>query len=112
MTPAARLYNWNLIAKTLESCGVRVEEDVRHLIVGGDLQVLSDLLKQIMQFERSLLSLHADKHRPNRDNGVVDLDELDESKKPADIRNCLEFLLVTMSRGFKLRPKQVLVAQT
>jgi len=57
MTPAAKLYNWGVITKTLESIGIPVEEDVKNLIISGDLQVVSELLKQIMNAENKLISL-------------------------------------------------------
>jgi len=36
----------------------------------------------------------------------VDIANLDINKKPETIENCLEFLLVTISRSFNLKPKQ------
>ncbi len=51
MTPAAKLYNWNVITKALEVYGVHTEDDVKSLIVAGDLQLLVDLLQQVREKE-------------------------------------------------------------
>ena len=46
-TPAAKLYNWGLISKALEVCGIKLGIDEKSLIVAGDQQMLSELLKQM-----------------------------------------------------------------
>jgi len=51
MTPAEKLYNWNLIVTALKSFGINIDNEVRDLIVGGDLEILADLLNQIRMKE-------------------------------------------------------------
>ena len=54
MTPAAKLYNWNLIIDVLKTFEINVEEDVKNLIIGGDLQFIVELLEQIKKKEEEL----------------------------------------------------------
>ena len=54
MTPAAKLYNWNLIIDALKTFEINVEEDVKNLIIGGDLQFIVELLEQIKKKEDEL----------------------------------------------------------
>lgn len=47
ITPATKVYNWNLISKALESAGIPLEEDLKSLIIAGDLQIIVETLQQI-----------------------------------------------------------------
>jgi hypothetical protein len=71
MASAAKLYNWSMIIKTLNNIGIPVEEDVKNLIIGGNLQVLSELLKQIMNAETKLISLAHANRKQNAEQGIV-----------------------------------------
>ena len=145
MTPAAKLYNWNVITKALDAYDVHEEDDVKNLIVAGDLQLLVELLEQIRKKEGEFSgsapegnedeekemvqqrpvasSTRGGKSAKTRDKqsivllfafriitilgkSVVDIANSDINKQPDDIDNCLEFILVTMSRAFNLKPKQ------
>ena len=50
-TPTARLYNWNLLTEKLKRIGIDLDSDIKSLIVGGDLEMISEIVKDI--FERS-----------------------------------------------------------
>jgi len=68
MTPAAKLYNWSIITKALEVYGVHIEEEVKSLIVAGDLQLIVELLTQIKQKENDFSSPSAKQSKPKSDN--------------------------------------------
>lgn len=54
MTPAAKLFNWNIITKALDAYGVTLNEGEKNLIVAGDLQVLVEMLANIRGIELML----------------------------------------------------------
>ena len=53
-TPTARLYNWNIIKTALDSYGIPLGIDEKSLIIAGDLQIITDLLKSIKSKEEGL----------------------------------------------------------
>lgn len=46
-TPASLTYNWNLIADILKQLNVTVDKDIKELIIGGDTEMIQDLLREI-----------------------------------------------------------------
>ncbi len=56
MTPAAKLYNWNVVTKALDIYGVKLEDDVKSLIIAGDLQMIVDTLQRIHEVELDMIS--------------------------------------------------------
>ena len=46
-TPVAKLYNWNLLLPKLRRRGLDVDQDMKVLIVAGDLEIVVDLLEQL-----------------------------------------------------------------
>ena len=49
-TAPAKLFNWNLILKEVVKLDIQIDSDTRSLIIAGDLDIISDLLKQISDF--------------------------------------------------------------
>lgn len=47
LTPAVRLFNWNMIKPALQLCGIKLGDDERSLIIAGDQQILVELLQNI-----------------------------------------------------------------
>ena len=43
MTPVAKLYNWNLLLPKLRQRGLDVDNDMKVLIVAGDLDIIVDI---------------------------------------------------------------------
>lgn len=48
-TPVAKLYNWNLLLPKLRQQGLDVDQDMKVLIVAGDLEIVVDLLEQLQR---------------------------------------------------------------
>jgi hypothetical protein len=46
-SPTARLYNWNILTERLKKIGVELDSDIKSLVVGGDLEMISEVLKDI-----------------------------------------------------------------
>jgi hypothetical protein len=46
-SPTARLYNWNLLTERLKRIGIELDADIKSLIVGGDLEMVSEVLKDV-----------------------------------------------------------------
>jgi hypothetical protein len=40
-TPATRLYNWNIIAEAMKRLNFRLDNDIKSLIVGGDIDMIN-----------------------------------------------------------------------
>ena len=53
-TPVAKLYNWNLLLPKLRQRGLDVDQDMKVLIVAGDLDIVVDLLEQLQRSGRQL----------------------------------------------------------
>jgi hypothetical protein len=50
-TPSIRLHNWNILIKEIMKLGIKVNADMKSLLVAGDYGIINDYLKQIYQFE-------------------------------------------------------------
>ena len=46
-TPAARIYNWNILTEAFKKFNVIIEPDVKSLIISGDREMLLELLKEL-----------------------------------------------------------------
>ena len=49
--PSSKLYNWNVISKTMEMLSVKLDPDIKSLIVAGDTALVADVLEQIYDAE-------------------------------------------------------------
>lgn len=91
---------------------------MRDLIVGGDLEILADVLRQIRAKEMELSEMilkkeekpakHESAKNPALEKPIstVNLNSINTNKSSSEVRNCLEFLIMTISKVFKLIPKQ------
>lgn len=46
-TPAIKVYNWNLVRNAFGKLGIEINKDMKELIIAGDGQIVSELLKDI-----------------------------------------------------------------
>ena len=46
-TPAAKLYNWNIICEALKKMNIAVDQDIKSLVVAGDLDLINELLREV-----------------------------------------------------------------
>lgn len=44
---AARLYNWNILSEEFAKIGIKVDQDVKGLILSNDTEMIHELLKEI-----------------------------------------------------------------
>jgi hypothetical protein len=44
---ASRLYNWNILVEEYLKLGVKIDQDTKGLILGGDTEMIHELLKEI-----------------------------------------------------------------
>ena len=80
------------------------------------------MIEQIKEKEIELISYKNEHHEESKHqakesdsikrtnkitNNAVNIDDLNIEKQPEDIQNCLEFLIITICRGFKSTPQQV-----
>ena len=47
VTPAGKLYNWNTLADLYKTIDVKIDNDVKSLIIAGDLDMMNELLRQV-----------------------------------------------------------------
>ena len=85
---------------------INVEDDVKSLIIAGDHQMLIDLLFQIKN-EASLKQTKIVKPKTKTSEKGINIAAISETKSISDTENCLEFLLLTLSKSFSLQPNQV-----
>eukprot|EP00742_Colponemidia_sp_Colp-10_P006574 GILJ01007045.1.p1 GENE.GILJ01007045.1~~GILJ01007045.1.p1 ORF type:complete len:1707 (-),score=396.78 GILJ01007045.1:173-5251(-) len=50
-TPAAKLYNWNLVAPALRSLSVHIDQDTKALIVAGDGELVAEMIEQLYSLD-------------------------------------------------------------
>lgn len=48
-TPAARLYNWNVLYENMKQLGFTLDQDLKSLLVSGDVQIINEFLKDIYE---------------------------------------------------------------
>lgn len=109
-----KLFNWNLIITILENYEIFLETDAKNLLVAGDLLEIVELLHIIKQKEEELnknASLNNfQKEIPPENNelekGAIDIYSVNIGKEITETENCLEFLLITLSRSLEINPKQ------
>lgn len=46
-SPAAKLYNWNIIADSLSRFGYHIDPDIKSLIVAGDVDMIAEVLRDL-----------------------------------------------------------------
>ncbi|OMJ86867.1 hypothetical protein SteCoe_11498 [Stentor coeruleus] len=109
LTPAAKLYNWNILSQALQLFNINLDPDTKSLIIGGDREMLIEVLNQL--YEAELIkspqkSLNKQiKPVQNSENGL-DIDNIDDEKSLEDSESCLEFLILSFCHNFSLKPKQ------
>jgi hypothetical protein len=89
-TPPAKLSNWNIIIKELEKAGIEIDADYKRLIISGDPDIITDLLKQISDLsgekgaynsnENDKIEKKATKKTKVKEG--VDILSMDPNKKP------------------------------
>mmetsp|Transcript_14428 Transcript_14428/g.16675 ORF Transcript_14428/g.16675 Transcript_14428/m.16675 type:complete len:82 (+) Transcript_14428:192-437(+) len=54
ITPAAKLYNWGILLKEIEKIGIKIDDDNKNLITSGDVEIIKDLVKRLVQVEEKI----------------------------------------------------------
>ena len=55
-TPASKLYNWNIICESLKKLNIIIDQDVKSLIVAGDLDLINEVLREIYKSHSNIVS--------------------------------------------------------
>jgi hypothetical protein len=113
-TPPAKLSNWNIIIKELEKAGIEIDADYKRLIIAGDPDIITDLLKQISDLSGEKGAYNSNENDKTEKKAAkktkvkegVDILSMDPNKKPTKWSNSLEIILNTLCRAFKMKPKQ------
>jgi len=112
---AARLYNWNILIKVMEMVGIEIDSDMKALIVAGDRGMVVEVIRLIYQAESTMTEpsvesteLKPPKRRKNKLNqeGALLLENVETNIHLFQTENCLEFLIVSFCKYFKIQPKQ------
>ena len=62
-TPASKLYNWNIICEALKKMNVAVDQDIKSLVVAGDLDLINELLREVYKtYTTTVSSVIANDH--------------------------------------------------
>lgn len=123
-TAPAKLFNWNVILKEVAKLGIEIDSDSRGLIIAGDLDMITDLIKRISETSgdkeiyspagernarESSKNIFDDKKSTQKKKRVkegVDILSMDPNKKPTNCDSSLEIILNTLCRNFNMKPKQ------
>jgi DNA-binding Lrp family transcriptional regulator len=101
-TKVARLNNWNLLIKPLETLGVDFNSDIKALIVAGDRQqvaeVIQNLYKSIKVFTKKTSAL------TSFEGGVL-LNNLNPASLLVDTQSVLEFMVLSLCKVLKVTTK-------
>lgn len=46
-SPASRIFNWNILIDCFKKLNIKVEQEIKSLIVGGDNGVIIEILKEV-----------------------------------------------------------------
>eukprot|EP00347_Sterkiella_histriomuscorum_P006073 403354173 len=125
VTPSIRLHNWNIIIKELMKIGMKVNADMKSLLVAGDYGIINDYLVALYNFEMNQSGGQQvdinQSFNPNKSvdkdqsylsqiqggqEGSVDIGDMDYQKRPNETTTCLEFLLNVICKAFNMIPKQ------
>lgn len=101
LTPAAKLTNWSTVFKACSALEIKVTEEQRMLILAGDDQSVINLLSAL----RMRLEGGGRKPRATED-GSLFIESLDVVRPLAQADSCLEFLLLSLCQGFRVKPRQ------
>lgn len=106
---AAKLYNWNILIKALETLQIKIDSDMKALIIAGDRSLISEILKAMYQIETNsdAYSGPLKKKKKNKllGEGVILLDDLNPNIALTDTESTLEFLIVSFCQVFNLNTK-------
>ncbi|OMJ70384.1 hypothetical protein SteCoe_31656 [Stentor coeruleus] len=109
LTPAAKLYNWNILSQALQLFNINLDPDTKSLIIGGDREMLIEVLNQLYIAEGYKIpqSITKNPYKPTQasDGGLI-IENIDENKSLSETESCLEFLIVSFCHSFSLKPKQ------
>jgi hypothetical protein len=101
-TSFARLCNWNLIIRPLESLGIHINSDTKALIVAGDRMQVVEIVEKLADFTEK----GKKRKKPVKtDDGALLLNNIDISTELEEAESVLEFLILTLCKSFKLVPK-------
>ena len=112
LTPAAKLYNWNVLSQALELVGITLDPDTKSLIIAGDREMIIEVLFQLFTAENGksgLGSANTSKrgYKPTQANeGGIVIESISEEKQLIDAESCLEYLILSFCHSFSLKPKQ------
>jgi hypothetical protein len=114
-TPAAKLFNWNLIIKELDKLNVPVDEDTRNLIIAGDLEMVAEVFAAIDFLEKKVNGTPSEQSQYRKQEQQdprerikegVDILTMDSSKDPRKADSSLEMILITLCTALNMKPKQ------
>ena len=109
--PAARLYNWNILANVFSMFNITLDPDTKSLIIAGDREMLTEVLKQIYQAEHKISARELKgmqdplKQVKPKEPGLM-IDAIDEQRPLNESESCLEFLILSFVHNFSLKAKQ------
>jgi hypothetical protein len=111
--------NWDVIQRALKLLGYELREDSKSLIIAGVTDEIVRVLWSIKELEERVSTRGSSrkakepKHRARQGpDGALFLDSLESGKQLNQTTCLLEFLLVSMSQSFGLKPKQAAVLMT
>lgn len=109
LTPAAKLYNWNVLSQALQLFNIHLDPDTKSLIIGGDREMLIEVLNQLYIAEGYKIPQNMTKkeYKPIQDSGGgLIIENINEQKTLSESESCLEFLILSFCQSFSLKPKQ------
>mmetsp|Transcript_1654 Transcript_1654/g.3559 ORF Transcript_1654/g.3559 Transcript_1654/m.3559 type:complete len:1208 (+) Transcript_1654:686-4309(+) len=111
--------NWEVLNKAMHLLGLEISEEARAMIIAGVTEEIVKMLWAIRELDdkvstRGSLTNHKDPQHKIRlgPDGALFLDSVEGGKLLPETTYCLEFLLVSMSRAFSIKPKQAAILLT
>ena len=105
---SAKLYNWKIIFKTLQSLNIDVNQDIQQQILNGDSDFIVKLLGKIMKRHKKLSTPSRFKSKRPRmaPDGALYIESIDPKRDLMQTNSCLEFLILSFCQSFLIAPKQ------
>lgn len=95
-SPSAKARNWHILFNQLKILGILVTEEAKALVLAGDRNVLVKILEE----------LHTKCNEPSSPGDGVCLERIEWEKATGESLNCLEGILLTIVKGFGVKPRQ------
>ena len=90
----------------MRKVGINLDEDFKKMIIEGDIEMLSEVVKDIYNLKESKLEIKNEEESKVEYDDTIDIYHLNTNKAVNLCNNYLEFIVVVLSQELKMSAKQ------